>query len=32
MESCGNPPTQDIGGSAPNSTGVPYDGSCDEEF
>lgn len=28
----GNPSTQDIGGSAPNSTGVPYDGSCDEEF
>ena len=28
----GNPSTQDIGGSAPGSTGVPYDGSCNEEF
>jgi exo-beta-1,3-glucanase (GH17 family) len=28
----GNPETQDIGGWAPNSTGIPYDGSPNEEF
>ena len=28
----GNPLQQDIGGFAPNSTGVPYDGSPNEEF
>jgi len=28
----GNPDKQDIGGWAPNSTGVPYDGSPNEEF
>ena len=28
----GNPEVQDIGGWAPNSTGVPYDGSPNEEF
>ena len=28
----GNPEKQDIGGWAPNSTGVPYDGSPNEEF
>ena len=28
----GNPDTQDIGGWAPNSSGVPYDGSPNEEF
>ena len=28
----GNPNTQDIGGWAPNSSGVPYDGSPNEEY
>ncbi len=28
----GNPEKQDVGGWAPNSTGVPYDGSPNEEF
>ena len=28
----GNPDQQDIGGFAPNSTGVPYDGSPNEEY
>ncbi|MFV9551842.1 glycoside hydrolase family 2 TIM barrel-domain containing protein [Algibacter sp. PT7-4] len=28
----GNPERQDIGGWAPNSSGVPYDGSPNEEF
>ncbi|WP_282056902.1 hypothetical protein [Maribacter luteus] len=28
----GNPETQDPGGWAPNSTGVPYDGTPNEEF
>ena len=28
----GNPNQQDIGGWAPNSTGVPYDGTANEEF
>ncbi|WP_034044668.1 glycoside hydrolase family 2 TIM barrel-domain containing protein [Wocania ichthyoenteri] len=28
----GNPDKQDIGGWAPNSSGVPYDGSPNEEF
>lgn len=28
----GNPQQQDPGGSAPNSTGVPYDGSPNEEY
>ena len=28
----GNPTTQDIGGWAPNSSGVPYDGAPNEEF
>ena len=28
----GNPQQQDIGGFAPNSSGVPYDGSPNEEF
>ncbi|MCF7561619.1 hypothetical protein L3X39_13310 [Sabulilitoribacter multivorans] len=28
----GNPDQQDIGGWAPNSSGVPYDGSPNEEF
>lgn len=28
----GNPDIQDIGGWAPNSSGVPYDGSPNEEF
>lgn len=28
----GNPSTQDIGGWAPNSTGVPYDGTPNEEY
>ncbi|MEL0176176.1 MAG: glycoside hydrolase family 2 TIM barrel-domain containing protein [Cryomorphaceae bacterium] len=28
----GNPEIQDIGGWAPNSSGVPYDGSPNEEF
>ena len=28
----GNPNLQEIGGWAPNSTGVPYDGSPNEEF
>ena len=28
----GNPNQQDIGGWAPNSSGVPYDGSPNEEF
>lgn len=28
----GNPNVQDQGGSAPNSTGVPYDGSPNEEY
>ena len=28
----GNPNQQDIGGFAPNSTGVPYDGSPNEEY
>ncbi|WP_396602584.1 glycoside hydrolase family 2 TIM barrel-domain containing protein [Algibacter sp. R77976] len=28
----GNPDKQDIGGWAPNSTGIPYDGSPNEEF
>ncbi|MGB2253340.1 MAG: hypothetical protein ACPH28_06155, partial [Flavobacteriaceae bacterium] len=27
-----NPQQQDIGGFAPNSSGVPYDGSPNEEF
>ncbi|MCV6628429.1 MAG: hypothetical protein OIF50_01075 [Flavobacteriaceae bacterium] len=28
----GNPAVQDIGGTAPNSSGVPYDGSPNEEY
>lgn len=28
----GNPKEQDIGGWAPNSSGVPYDGTANEEF
>jgi len=28
----GNPKTQDVGGWAPNSSGVPYDGTANEEF
>ncbi|MEC3906254.1 glycoside hydrolase family 2 TIM barrel-domain containing protein [Tamlana sp. 2201CG12-4] len=28
----GNPETQDVGGWAPNSTGVPYDGTPNEEY
>ena len=28
----GNPNVQDEGGTAPNSTGVPYDGSPNEEY
>lgn len=28
----GNPKKQDTGGSAPNSDGVPYDGTANEEF
>ena len=28
----GNPNTQDTGGSAPNSSGVPYDGAPNEEY
>ena len=28
----GNNATQDIGGWAPNSSGVPYDGAPNEEF
>jgi len=28
----GNPSIQDTGGSAPNSTGVPYDGAPNEEY
>jgi hypothetical protein len=28
----GNPDQQDIGGQAPNSSGVPYDGNPNEEF
>jgi hypothetical protein len=28
----GNPETQDIGGWAPNSSGVPYDGAPNEEY
>ncbi len=28
----GNPRVQDTGGTAPNSTGVPYDGSPNEEY
>ena len=28
----GNPDTQDPGGSAPNSSGVPYDGAPNEEY
>lgn len=28
----GNPDVQNTGGSAPNSSGVPYDGSPDEEY
>lgn len=28
----GNPGTQDAGGSAPNSGGVPYDGAANEEY
>jgi hypothetical protein len=28
----GNPNKQDIGGWAPNSSGVPYDGSPNEEY
>ena len=28
----GNPETQDPGGWAPNSTGVPYDGTPNEEY
>ena len=28
----GSPNTQDIGGWAPNSSGVPYDGSPNEEY
>ena len=28
----GNPNTQDVGGWAPNSSGVPYDGAPNEEF
>lgn len=28
----GNPEKQDIGGWAPNSTGIPYDGAPNEEF
>ena len=32
MDYVGNPSTQDIGVLFLNSTGVPYDGSYDEEF
>ena len=28
----GNPNQQDVGGWAPNSSGVPYDGAPNEEF
>ena len=28
----GNPKIQDVGGWAPNSSGVPYDGTANEEF
>ena len=28
----GNPSQQDVGGWAPNSSGVPYDGAPNEEF
>ena len=28
----GQPEIQNVGGSAPNSSGVPYDGSADEEY
>ena len=28
----GNPNTQDVGGWVPNSSGVPYDGSPNEEY
>jgi hypothetical protein len=28
----GNPEIQDVGGWAPNSSGVPYDGSPNEEY
>jgi hypothetical protein len=28
----GNPSAQDIGGFAPNSSGVPYDGTPNEEY
>jgi len=28
----GDPSTQDPGGSAPNSSGVPYDGTANEEY
>ena len=28
----GNPDKQDVGGWAPNSMGVPYDGATNEEF
>ena len=28
----GNPNEQDIGGWAPNSSGVPYDGTPNEEY
>ena len=28
----GNPEKQDVGGWAPNSSGVPYDGTANEEF
>jgi len=28
----GNPKKQDIGGSAPNSDGTPYDGTANEEY
>ena len=28
----GNPERQDVGGWAPNSSGVPYDGTANEEF
>ena len=28
----GNPDSQDPGGSAPNSGGVPYDGAANEEY
>ena len=28
----GNPSKQDVGGWAPNSSGVPYDGTANEEF